>query len=264
MSEKTIEALIFWGKALLTVVIGLLSIKIIDTILKHALKRTHLDAAVHKFIRSSLKILLLIALIVAALSYMGVPAAPFITIIGAGGAAIAIALRDSLANIAGGIMILVTKPFKYGDFVTLGENEGFVQSIDITNTRLLTRDNKLIIAPNGIVNSSILVNHSKEKTRRVDCKFSISYYEDTVYAKEVLLETVKNNSDILNTPKPYIGVTNHSDHGVEIDVFVWCNTDVYWDVKSYMEETAKTALQNADITMAVPRMLVHIDKRSAD
>jgi len=189
-----------------------------------------------------------------------VPTTPLITVLGAGGAAIALALKDSLGNIAGGLLILVNQPFKKGDEIDIAGNYGAVDQIDLFVTTLRTYDNKVITIPNGTINTSVIVNYSRQERRRVDCKFGISYDSDLALAKSVLLQTAQSNPDIFTDPAPFIGVASHGDSAVVLDLKVWCSTDKYYDVKYALTEQVKLAFDEADISIPYPQMDVHVVK----
>ncbi len=246
--------------AALIIVIGLLIIKFLLGITRRTLKKTALDESVHIFIVNVAKIILYILLIVVLLGYINVPTAPLVTVLGAGGAAIALALKDSLGNIAGGIIILVNQMFKKGDVVEVAGKEGIVQSIDLFVTTLKTYDNKVVTVPNGMITTSVIVNYSKEEIRRVDCAFGISYDSDIMKAKDVLLAVTEVCPEILNEPMPVIGVKEQQDSAVILDLKVWCKTNDYYSVKYFLEEQVKMAFDEANITIPYPRMDVRVMK----
>lgn len=245
---------------ILIVIIGFLAIKLILKITKKALIKTTLDEAMYKFILNVEKILLAIVLIVVLLGYMNVPTAPLVTILGAGGAAIALALKDSLGNIAGGILILANKPFKKGDEVDVAGINGEVDSIDLFVTTMKTFDNKVVSIPNGVITTSVIVNYSREKIRRVDCQFGISYESDIAKAKSVLLQVAASCPDVLQDPPPAVGVADHGDSSIMLDCKVWCDTQVYYSVRYYMREQVKLAFDEAGITIPYPQMDVRVIK----
>ena len=181
-------------------------------------------------------------------------------LLGAAGAAIALALRDSLANIAGGMMIIITQPFSKDDFIDIGDVSGKVESIDLFLTTLKTYDNKTITIPNGLINTSVLVNHSKEEKRRVDCTFGIGYGDDIAAAKEILRNVCDANPDIFKEPAPMIGVANHGGSAIMLDLKAWCATDDYWDVKYFLEENVKLAFDEHGINIPYPQVDVHLKK----
>ena len=247
-------------RLLLTIVIGIIVIEIIMSITKKALNKSDADPSVYAFIRSAVRIICIIIIVTMCLGIMGIPMSTVIAVLGAAGAAIALALKDSLANIAGGLMIIITKPFNKDDLIDVGEVSGKVEKIDLFLTTLKTYDNKTITIPNGLINTSILINHSRESKRRVDCTFSISYKNDIGKAKEILSAVCEACPQIIREPQPLIGVANHGDSAIIIDVKAWCETDDYWDVKYFLEENVKIAFDEHDIEIPYPQMDVFIKK----
>lgn len=249
------------GTALLkvgaTLLGGYIVIRILLKIVKKFLDKSTLDVSLHTFILNSLKAVLWIILIVTIFGVLGIPTSTFVAVLGAGGAAIALALKDSLGNIAGGIIILVTKPFKQGDFIDITEVAGVVEHIDLLYTTLKTFDNKVVRVPNGKLTTAVMVNYSTENTRRVDCKFGIGYDDDIAKAKDVLLAVAESNPDIFTDPEPFVGVAGHGDSAVEIDMKVWCTNDNYWSVKYFLEENVKLAFDEAGISIPYPQVDVH-------
>ncbi|MBR3705601.1 MAG: mechanosensitive ion channel family protein [Firmicutes bacterium] len=239
---------------------GLLLIKFILGMTKKTLKKTSLDGAIHTFIISAMRIILYIILVVVLLGVLEVPTTPLITVLGAGGAAIALALKDSLGNIAGGLLILVNQPFRKGDEIDIDGTYGEVEQIDLFVTTLRTYDNKVITIPNGSINTSVIVNYSLRERRRVDCKFGISYDSDLALAKSVLLEVAASNPDIYKDPAPFAGVASHGESSVVLDLKVWCDTDKYYSVKYYLTEQVKLAFDEADISIPYPQMDVRVIK----
>jgi len=248
---------------IMTVVVllaGLLLIKFILGMTKKTLKKTSLDGAIHTFILSAMRIILYIVLVVVLLGVLEVPTTPLITVLGAGGAAIALALKDSLGNIAGGLLILVNQPFRKGDEIDIDGTYGEVEQIDLFVTTLRTYDNKVITIPNGSINTSVIVNYSLRERRRVDCKFGISYDSDLALAKSVLLEVAASNPDIYKDPAPFTGVASHGESSVVLDLKVWCDTDKYYSVKYYLTEQVKLAFDEANISIPYPQMDVRVIK----
>ena len=239
---------------------GLLLIKFILGMTKKTLKKTSLDGAIHTFIISAMRIVLYIILVVVLLGVLEVHTTPLITVLGAGGAAIALALKDSLGNIAGGLLILVNQPFRKGDEIDIDGTYGEVEQIDLFVTTLRTYDNKVITIPNGSINTSVIVNYSLRERRRVDCKFGISYDSDLALAKSVLLEVAASNPDIYKDPAPFAGVASHGESSVVLDLKVWCDTDKYYSVKYYLTEQVKLAFDEADISIPYPQMDVRVIK----
>lgn len=260
MSEKQIEILIKIGLAALIVLAGYIVIKIICHIVKKAMIKSAADDALIPFAQNSTKIVLWIITLVTALNFLGIPPTAFLTAIGAAGVAIALALRDSLGNFAGGILIILTKPFSKGDYIEDYQTEGLVDKIDLLYTTLKTFDNKTITIPNGKLANSTIVNYTRAEKRRVDCTFGIGYHDDIHKAKDVLLAVAESNELIFSDPAPVVGVANHSDSKISLDLKVWCKTDDFWDVKYFLEETVKLAFDEANLSIPFPQMDIHIKK----
>ena len=259
-SEQLVNIMEHGIWALVVLAAGLLLIKIILGFTRRTLAKTALDGAIHTFVLSAMRIVLYILLVVVLLGVLEVPTTPLITVLGAGGAAIALALKDSLGNIAGGLLILVNQPFKKGDEIDIGGTYGEVDQIDLFVTTLRTYDNKQITIPNGSINTSVIVNYTRRDQRRVDCKFEISYDSDLALAKSVLLRVAQSNPAIYADPAPFIGVASHGDRGLVLDLKVWCDTSEYYTVKYYLTEQVKLAFDEADITIPYPQMDVHVAK----
>ena len=254
LTEKTIDMLIGYaediGISLLVLLCGLILTKVLLKIVRTALDKSRLDESVYKFLLKAIKYIMYLLIFVVIL----------ITVLGACGAAIALALKDSLGNIASGIIILVNQPFLRGDVIEVVNVTGYVQSIDLLVTTLKTYDNKVITIPNGTITGSVLINYSREDVRRVDCQFGIGYDADIAAAKDILMAVAESCVDVLQTPAPTIGVAAHQDSAVLLDCRVWCETSKYWDVKYYMEEQVKLAFDEANITIPYPQMDVHVVK----
>ena len=246
--------------AALIIGVGLILIKILLGLAKKALLRTGLDESMHKFILNVFKAALYVVVIVVLLAHLNVPTAPLVTVLGAAGAAIALALKDSLGNIAGGVLILANKPFKKGDVIDVAGTEGMVDSIDLFVTTLKTFDNKVVTVPNGSVTTSVIVNYSRENMRRVDCVFDVSYDSDISAAKDVLLAVAERCPDAYRDPAPIVGVNEHRGSSVALDLKVWCETSKYYDVQYFLEEEVIAEFEKANVTIPYPRMDVRVKK----
>ena len=244
------------------IVVGLLILKVILKITRKALDKSRLDEVLYSFIVNAIKAVGIIVLITMCLGILGVQMSTIITVIGAAGAAIALALKDSLANIAGGIMIIITQPFSRDDYIDVDDVSGKVKDIDLFLTTLRTYDNKTITIPNGIINTSILVNHSKEGIRRVDCQFRIGYDSDVSLAKELMHGICEANPMILRDPEPNIGLSDQDENAIIMNMFAWCATDDYWTVKDYMEEEVKRLFDENEIRTPAPWVNVRIEERN--
>lgn len=265
--EKIVESGKLWdiGMTLLslaiTIVAGLIIIKIVLTLTGKALGRSRLDAVLYKFVINAVKTVGVIVLITMCLGILGVQMSTIIAVVGAAGAAVALALKDSLANIAGGIMIIITQPFSRDDYIDVNDVSGKVKDIDLFLTTLCTYDNKTITIPNGVINTSILVNHSKEGIRRVDCQFCIGYDSDIALAKELMHGICEKSPMILADPEPNIGISAQGESAITMNMFAWCATDDYWTVKDYMEDEVKRLFDENDIRTPSQWVNVRIDDR---
>lgn len=258
ISEQTIKEIINLGLSALILVVGFIIIKIVLHIARKTLEKSSLDPVLYRFILKIIKIVLWIILILTIMERFGFKMNSLITVLAAAGAAIALALKDSLANVAGGIMILINKPFAQDDFIDINGTTGKVRDIDLFVTHLKTYDNKAITIPNGLVNTSVLINYTKENKRRVDCCFGIGYGDDIQQAKDILAAIAQRDPAIYKDPPPIIGVAGQNDNCISIDLKVWCETEDYWDVKYFLEENVKLAFDEAGITIPFPQMDVHI------
>lgn len=262
MSEKTIEILTQVGLAAVTLLAGWIAITLLLRIERKALEKSRLDEALYLFVLRATKIILWIVVIIAVLPRFGVNPASLVTVLGAAGAAIALALKDSLSNVSSGIIILTTKPFSKGDTIEVAATTGIVDGIDLLTTQLHTFDNKIVTIPNRTITSEVLVNYSREENRRVDCVFSISYEADITEAKAILYQVAGANEKVMDDPEPAVGVASHGDHGVILDLKVWCSTEDYVDVKYDLEENVKLAFDRAGIGIPYPQMDVHMVKQN--
>lgn len=260
MSVKTINNLLGVGIALGIILAGYIVIRIVCGIVRKGLAKSKLDEALHSFIINCIRILLWIMTIITALDYMGVPISAFLTALGAAGVAVALALKDSLGNFAGGILIIFSKPFKKGDYIEDYQTAGQVEKIDLLYTTLITFDNKVITVPNGKLANSTIVNYTKSDSRRVDCTFSVTYKDDIAKVKDILQAVAESNPLIFAEPVPLIGVARQGEGRIEVDLKVWCKTDDYLDVKYYLQEQVKIAFDEADISMAYPQLQVQLKK----
>ena len=247
--------------AILVLLIGMQLIKLIRKILKKALYRSHVDESAVHFIDSFSKYALYFLLIIFIASWLGVDAASIIAILGSVSVAIGLALQGSLSNFAGGVLILILKPFVLGDYIRDGAgNEGIVSGIDVFYTQLTTFDNKIIVLPNGTLANGCITNYTRCSKRRFDVKVSIAYKEDIRHAKEVLLEVLKEDEGILKNEEMVVLVDSLGDSSVNLIVRGWVKQEDYWPAIWRMTEKVKYALDDAGITIPFPQMDVHFDK----
>ena len=244
--------------AIVTLIVGLWIIKSLTKASSKVMKKGDMDASLKSFLTSIISVILKILLVISVMGMVGIEMTSFIAIMGAAGLAVGMALSGTMQNFAGGVMILIFKPYKVGDFIDTQGYLGTVKEIQIFNTILQTPDNKRVIIPNAPISSGTLVNYSAESERRVDFTFGIGYDDDIDKAKEVLLSIIKSNSKILQNPEPFIGVSELADSSVNFAVRVWVKGEDYWDVFFDMNETVKKEFDKQSISIPYPQTDVHI------
>ena len=196
-------------------------------------------------------------MIVAAVGTLGFDVASLVTALGAATVAIGLALQDTLKNIASGLMVLVNKPFKVGDYISLSGYEGTVTKIDISNTHLLTIDNKEVIIPNSNTTVNNITNYSSQEKRRINLSYSVAYGTSIEKVRRVIKEITSAQDKILQDAEPFIAVGEHADSSVKIIVRVWCKTSDYWDVYYYMQENILKKFKENDIEIPFNQIDVH-------
>jgi small conductance mechanosensitive channel len=247
--------------ALVTLIIGWWIIKWLTRVFVKIMDKRDVDAGLKSFLKSMVSILLKIMLIISVAGMVGIETTSFIAILGAAGLAIGMALSGTLQNFAGGVMILLFKPFKVGDFIEAKGHMGSVREIQIFNTILKTPDNKTIIIPNAQISNDSMVNFSTEEKRRVDLTFGISYSDDIDKAKGIIDDIVKADSRILNEPdKPFIAVSELADSSVNFVVRLWANASDYWGIFFDMQEKVKKTFDAKGVTFPFPQMDIHLEK----
>ena len=244
--------------AVIIAFIGYLIIKLMVKFCKRTLARTKIDVIIQKYFIICVKTLGFVVLLLMVLSYLGVSVTSLIALISAAGVAVALALQNSLSNLAGGILIILTKPFSKGDLIDNLSVSGRVEEINLMNSKLHTLDNKIIVIPNSSLVGGTIINYSASGLRRVETTVSISYDDDLELAKGILTDIAMANPLILQEPKWVIGVKGHSANSVDIDFFVWCQTSDYWTVYYYVQEETLKQFTAQGITIPFPQMDVHL------
>lgn len=262
--DTLINLLIVWGPklvgAILALIIGMWLANMIAGGLEQRLEKSDVDPSLRPFLKSLVGTLLKVLVVVSVLGMVGIQMTSFIAILGAAGLAVGMALSGTLQNFAGGVMILIFKPFKVGDFIDAQGYTGTVNSIQIFNTILKSPDNKTIIIPNGGLSTSSMVNYSTEATRRVDWTFGIAYGDDIDKAKEVLTKLLTDNDKVLKDPAPFIELGELADSSVNFTVRAWVNAADYWAVHFYMLEKVYRKFNEVGLNIPFPQMDVHLDK----
>jgi small conductance mechanosensitive channel len=262
------EILISWGlklvAAVLILLIGNWLAKKLAAFFVVAMDRHDVDITLTKFLRNIVYYALLTAVVIAAAGQLGINTTSFLTVVGAAGLAIGLALKDSLANFSAGVMLIFFRPFKVGDVVTVAGETGAVEEITIFNTVMNTADNQRKIIPNSIVSSGTITNITANSTRRIDMVFGIGYDDDIKGAEQILLELVQKEPKVLSDPSVTVAVSELADSSVNFVVRPWVNTEDYWDVKFSLMEKIKLALDEAGISIPYPQQDVHMYQVSTD
>jgi small conductance mechanosensitive channel len=244
--------------AIIVLIIGWKIIGAIRRSLNRTMEKREMEPSLKSFLSSVLIILLRVMLIITVLSMLGVAMTSFIAILGAFGLAIGLALSGALQNFAGGVMILLFKPFRVGDFIDAQGYMGTVSEIQIVNTILKTPDNKTVIIPNGGLATGTMVNFSTEPLRRVDWTFGIAYGDDAEKAKVVIMALILADQRILTDPEPFIAVGELADSSVNFTVRAWVNAADYWGVFFDMNQSVYQTFPQKGLNIPFPQMDVHM------
>ena len=251
-----------WGikllEAIVVLVVGLRLIRWLKNFIKKSPKLDKLDPGVRSFLGSFASIGLYVVLVIVLAGIIGIPATSFITILASCGVAIGLALQGSLSNVAGGIMLLLFKPFKVGDYIEACGECGTVTEITVVYTVLLTPDNKRITLPNGTLTNSTIENYSSEELRRVDLTFNTAYDCDIDTVKGILEKQAEAHPLALAEPAPMVRLSAHGDSALTYTVRVWCKNEDYWDVHFDLTESIKKAFDENGISIPYPQMDVHV------
>lgn len=258
------DLVIFYGLRLIfavaALVIGLWVIRILVNQMSRVMARRQVDPSLLPFLRSVINIALKAALIVTVIGMVGIEMTSFVAILGAASLAVGLALQGTLQNFAGGVMILLFKPFKIGDFVEAQGFSGVVKEIQIFNTLLTTVDNRVIIIPNGSLANSSMINHNALPTRRVDLAFRISHGDDFAKAKQIITNAARADGRILKDPEPFVRIGELAPGSVNITVRLWVKTEDYWPAYFDMMEMIKMVLDKEGLSAPVPQMNIRVDK----
>jgi len=269
MSNIDINALISdyaipWGLniffALIIFIIGKMVVGIIASVLKRVLRKSKMDEILLNFVTSIVRTILVLFVVIASLNQLGVDTTSLIALLGAAGLAVGLALQGSLQNFAAGVMLIIFRPFKAGDFIEAGGVAGIVENISIFSTIMRTGDNKEVIVPNGGIYGGSITNYSARDTRRIDLVIGIGYDDNIKQAKEIMEGIIHSDQRILKDPGAQIAVSELADSSVNFIVRPWVNSADYWNVKFDLTEKIKLAFDEQGISIPYPQMDVHINK----
>ena len=264
--EKFIDKLINWASTEgIKLIIGILILwigwkvaKKIVNILNRTLEKRNIDPTVCSFLDTFIEVILKGIVIYIFLDYVGIKTTGIAAMLASAGVAIGLALQGSLSNFAGGLVILLIRPFNVGDYVEGSGHSGTIEKIGMFYTHMVSADNKLILVPNGTLANDSIVNYSAKELRRVDLTFGVGYEQDILKVKRVLSNIVEAHDLVLKTPEPFIALSNHGDSAINFVVRVWVNNSDYWKVHFDLLESVKVAFDNEDISIPFPQMDVHI------
>ena len=244
--------------AILTLIAGLWIIGAISKLFRVSMEKSKVDETLIPFMDNLVSWILKLLLFISVASMLGIATTSFIAVLGAAGLAIGLALQGSLSNFAGGVLIMIFKPYKVGDLIESQGHTGVVKEVQIFNTIIVSPDNNQIIIPNGIASNGSIINYTAEGQRRVDLSVGIAYDEDIRKAKEVVLAVLNENDKVLSDPAPFVGVVELADSSVNLAVRPYCKVEHYWDVFFDINEQVKVALDNNNITIPFPQRDVHM------
>ncbi|MCF8301908.1 MAG: mechanosensitive ion channel [Bacteroidales bacterium] len=244
--------------AILFLIMGLAVIKWITRRFERTLKKREIDPSLLPFLKGLVNIGLKVLLIISVMTMVGIKMTSFIAILGAAGLALGLALSGTLQNFAGGVLILIIKPFRVGDYIAAQGHSGTVHEIQIFNTVLKTPDNRTIIIPNGGLSTSSVVNYSMEETRRMDFIFGIAYQDDVDKAKQILQDILDNEERFMKEPEPMIAVSELGDSSVNLLMRAWVNAADYWPLNFEIWERVKKAFDAQGISIPFPQHDVHL------
>jgi len=247
--------------AIVVLVAGLIVIRWITRAFVRLMKKGNVNPSLVPFLKTLTNILLKVMLVISVMGMVGIEMTSFIAILGAAGLAVGLALSGTLQNFAGGVMILIFKPFKVGDVIEAQGHTGKVKDLRIFNTILLTPDNKTIILPNGGLSTGSMINFSTESRRRVDMTFGIGYGDDATKAREVLMKLIEADDRILKDPEPFIALSELGDSSVNFVVRVWVEAADYWGVYFDMQEKVYNTFAKEGLNIPFPQMDVHLHQQ---
>ena len=244
--------------ALIIFIIGKFLINWANKLFATTLQKRNVDASIQSFLKSIVNITLLVMLFLAVIGKLGIELTSFAALLASVGVAVGMALSGNLSNFAGGVIILVFRPYKVGDYIEASTGaSGTVTDIQIFHTVLTTPDNKIIFAPNGAMSSAVVTNYSRKETRRLDFTFGVEYGTDFQQARTILMEIINKDTRILKDPAPFVEVGALADSSVNITVRVWVNASDYWAVNFDMNKNVYATFNEKGISFPFPQLTVH-------
>ena len=244
--------------ALIIFIIGKLIVNWINRLFAKMLERRKVDASIQSFLKSIVNITLLVLLFLAVIGKLGIELTSFAALLASAGVAIGMALSGNLSNFAGGVIILIFRPYKVGDYIEASTGaSGTVTDIQIFHTVLTTADNKVVFAPNGAMSGAVVTNYSRKDTRRLDFTFGVEYGTDFQLVRDTLMAIIEKDSRILREPAPFIELSALADSSVNVIVRVWVNASDYWAVNFDMNKNVYATFNEKGISFPFPQLTIH-------
>ncbi len=247
--------------AIVVLVVGFKITKTVVKAMKKSKALSHMDDGVRTFLTSFTSIALKVFVVISVIAILGFPMTSVITVLGSAGVAIGLALQGSLSNIAGGIIVLIFKPYNVGDFITSNGISGTVEEIGIFYTKIITADNRRIVVPNAAISNQTIENANAKSTRRVDFEFTCGYDDNLETVKKILTDIATTHPLTLDIPAPEVHLSKYGDSAVSFVVRVWCNTPDYWTVNFDITEKVKQEFDKNNISIPYPQMDIHIKEK---
>lgn len=266
-ADSLLDAMPKYITGIIVLIAGVYIIRILLRIMARRFDKRDLDKSLRGFLLSLINIVLYIALIVLVIGIMGFKSMSLTAIFGAAGLTVGLALQGSLSNFAGGVLILLFRPFKVGDYITNPSGTvGTVEKIDLLYTTLTNDDGLKIFSPNGALANSVITNYTEISVRRFSFVIGISYDSNIKTAQKIILDTLAKNENVLKSPAPLVFVKNLAASSVDLSIIIWMNKNVYWDTVFKIQQVVKDALDEANIEIPFPQTDLHIvsDKTKAN
>ena len=256
--------LVNWALAALIALLGWWLAKWVSRMLYRALSRAGVEPTLAGFLRNLAYAVLLVVVLITAMQKIGVSTTSLLAVLGAAGLAVGLAMKDSLSNIASGVMLIVLRPFRDGDSVQAAGMEGVIEEVRIFQTRMRTFDNRLIILPNSMITTAPIINFTAKPQRRIDILVGVGYDDDLKKAKDILLQIALDNDLVLKQPEPVVQVTRLSESSVDLTLFAWTKTKDFGDTKSQLTEAVRTQIIGNGLNIPYPQRDLHVYHYNSD
>ena len=256
--------LVNWALAALIALVGWWLAKWVSRVLYRALSRAGVEPTLAGFLRNMAYAVMLVVVLITAMQKVGVSTASLLAVLGAAGLAVGLAMKDSLSNIASGVMLIVLRPFRDGDSVQAAGLEGVIEEVRIFQTRMRTADNRLIVLPNSMITTAPIINFTAKPQRRIDILVGVGYDDDLKKAKDILLRIALDNALVLKQPEPVVQVTRLSESSVDLTLFAWTKTKDFGDTKSQLTEAVRTQIIGNGLNIPYPQRDLHVYHYNSD